>query len=201
VSGGPHGTAVEEMIRARIQASIDVKVALARELVVVVRIADVLVEGFRGGHSLILFGNGGSAADAQHIAAEFVGRFYLDRRPLSAIALTTNSSALTAIGNDYGFDHVFERQVQATGRPGDIAVGISTSGNAENVLRAVRVARRIGMTAIGLSGRTGGRLAGEVHHLVTVPSDDTPRIQEAHILLGHIWSEVVEQALFGMPTS
>jgi D-sedoheptulose 7-phosphate isomerase len=199
VSGCPHGTAVEEMIRARIQSSIDAKEALARELDMVARIADVLVEAFRDGHSLMLFGNGGSAADAQHIAAEFVGRFYIDRPPLPAIALTTNTSVLTAIGNDYGFDHVFERQVQAFGRPGDVAVGISTSGNAENVVRAVRAARVIGMTAIGLSGRTGGRLASEVDHLVTVPSDDTPRIQEAHILLGHIWSEIVEQALFGVP--
>ena len=201
MSGAPHSTAVEEMIRDRIHSSVDVKMALARDLVAVVRVADVLVEGFRGGQALILFGNGGSAADAQHIAAEFVGRFYIDRRPLPAIALTTNTSALTAIGNDYSFDRVFERQVQAVGRPGDVALGISTSGNAENVVRAVRMARSIGMITIGLSGRTGGRLAGEVDHLVTVPSDDTPRIQEAHILLGHIWSEVVEQALFGVPTA
>ena len=197
MSGGPDTHALEETIRARIQTSIDVKAALAGELAVVVEVADVLGKGLRAGHTLMLFGNGGSAADAQHIAAEFVGRFYIDRRPLSAIALTTNTSALTAIGNDYGFDHVFERQVEATGRPGDIAIGISTSGNAQNVLRAVRVARRIGMTAIGLTGRSGGRLAGGVDHLVTLPSADTPRIQEAHILLGHIWSEVVEQALFG----
>jgi D-sedoheptulose 7-phosphate isomerase len=190
---------LHDTIRDRIESSVSVKSALARDLGVMVQVAGVLVDAFQAGRKLVLFGNGGSAADAQHIAAEFVGMFYIRRRPLSAIALTVNTSVLTAIGNDFGFDDVFQRQVEAVGEPGDVAIGISTSGRAENVLRGLRAASAAGMITVGLTGRTGGRLAGEVDYLATVPSDDTPRIQEAHITLGHIWSEIVEEALFGPP--
>lgn len=191
----------EEVLRARIRTSIEVKESLSRDLAAATAVAEALVEAFRGSHTLFLFGNGGSAADAQHIAAEFVGMFYIRRKPLSATALTVNTSVLTAVGNDFGFADVFERQIEASGHRGDVAVGISTSGNAENVLRGIRAARALGLQTVGLTGRTGGKLAGEVDFLVAVPSDDTPRIQESHILLGHVWSEIVEQALFGAQAS
>ncbi|MGC8731555.1 MAG: D-sedoheptulose 7-phosphate isomerase [Halothiobacillaceae bacterium] len=143
---------------------------------------------------LLLCGNGGSAADAQHIAAELVGRFAHTRRGLPAIALTTDSSALTSIGNDFGFDHVFARQVEALAREGDILIGISTSGNSRNVIEAVKVARKLGVTTIGLLGGSGGVLKELVDHVLIVPSHDTPRIQECHILIGHIWCAMIDEA-------
>jgi len=146
---------------------------------------------------MFVFGNGGSAADAQHIAAEFLGRFYIERPSMAAHALTVNTSALTAIGNDYSFDEVFARQLHGLGRPGDVAVGISTSGNATNVVRALEAGRQIGMITVALTGSRGGKAKDVVDHWVGVPSDDTPRIQEAHITIGHIWSALVEAALFG----
>ncbi|MGH8059932.1 MAG: SIS domain-containing protein, partial [Candidatus Entotheonellia bacterium] len=150
----------------------------------------------RGG-KVLLFGNGGSAADAQHIAAELVGRFARERAPLPAIALTVDTSALTAIGNDYGFDQVFARQVQALGRPGDVAVAISTSGRSPNVVAGVDAARAQSLTTIGLTGGEGGLLVGRVHIPIVVPSADTPRIQECHITIGHILCEMVETLLLG----
>lgn len=146
---------------------------------------------------MVLFGNGGSAADAQHIATELAGRYKLERPPLPALALTTNTSTLTAIANDYNFDQVFSRQVEALIAPGDIAVGISTSGQSPNVLRAIEVARSKGATTLGLTGQKGLQLAANVDLCLTVPSTDTPRIQETHIIVGHILCDLVEQALFG----
>ena len=151
---------------------------------------------FQGGGQILLFGNGGSAADAQHIAAELVGRFAQERAALPALALTTDSSALTAIGNDYGFEHVFARQVRALGRSGDVAVAISTSGRSPNVLAGVAAAHERGLSTIGLTGGDGGRLAALVNVPIVVPSPNTARIQECHIAIGHILCEIVENLLF-----
>jgi D-sedoheptulose 7-phosphate isomerase len=143
-----------------------------------------------------LFGNGGSAADAQHIAAEFVGRFAFDRPALPALALSVNTSCVTAIGNDFGFDLVFSRQIEALGKPGDVAIGISTSGNSANVLRALSVAKEMGLHTVALTGEGGGKLKDAVDLCICAPSNETPRIQECHILIGHVISQLVEQAIF-----
>lgn len=148
-----------------------------------------------GGYKILFCGNGGSAADSQHLASELTGRFIKDRRPLAALALTTDSSALTCIGNDYAFDEVFARQVAGLGRSGDVLVAISTSGNSRNVLRAVEEARRIGMKVVGLLGRDGGVLKAQCDVAIVVPSDVTARIQEAHILIGHTLCGLIEQHL------
>jgi D-sedoheptulose 7-phosphate isomerase len=163
----------------------------------IVDAANVIAESLKSGGKVLLFGNGGSAADAQHLAAEFVGRFVLERSPLAGIALTTDSSILTAVGNDYGFDQVFVRQILALGRPGDVAIGISTSGNSPNVIKAVQAAAERGLRTIGLAGRDGGALAGAVEIAITVPSTNTARIQECHIAVGHVLCELVEDDLFG----
>jgi len=148
------------------------------------------------GRKVLLFGNGGSAADAQHIAAEFVGRFIPDRKPLPALSLATDTSALTALGNDYGYDAVFSRQVQALGNAGDIAIGISTSGNSPNVLEAFAAARAKSMLTIGFTGQDGGKMNGRADVLFRVPSRMTPRIQETHITLGHVLCELIDRELF-----
>jgi D-sedoheptulose 7-phosphate isomerase len=189
--------ALTEQFRRQVEASIRAKQDLLADLGACVDVAAVLIEAYRNGHALFLFGNGGSAADAQHIAAEFLGRYYLERPALAAHALTVNTSALTAIGNDYGFETVFARQLQALGKPGDVAVGISTSGNAANVVAGLRAARALGMITVALTGAGGGQAKGIVDHWIGVPTDDVPRVQEAHIMIGHIWSELVEAALFG----
>jgi len=152
-----------------------------------------ITQAYKNGNKVLLFGNGGSAADAQHIAAELVGRFKLQRRALPAIALTTDTSILTALGNDYSFEWVFCRQVEALAQRGDIVIGISTSGNSPNVLKAIQCATDAGCRTIGLLGGTGGMLKSAVHIPVIVPSNDTPRIQECHILLGHIICDIVER--------
>jgi len=149
----------------------------------------------RRGGKILLFGNGGSAADAQHLAAEFVGRFARDRQALAALALTTDTSALTSIGNDLGFDQIFARQVAALGRPGDVVVAISTSGNSPNVVKGVEAARRLGCITVGLIGGSGGALAKIVEEAFIVPSNETPRIQETHITLGHALCALVEELL------
>jgi len=141
-------------------------------------------------------GNGGSAADAQHIAAELSGRFYFDREPLFAEALHVNTSYLTAVANDYSYDEVFSRLVKAKGRAGDILIGISTSGNSKNVIKAIEVANEIGMISVGMTGKTGGKMKDICKYLINVPSTDTPRIQEGHIMIGHIICEIVEKVLF-----
>lgn len=156
------------------------------------RASTLVVDTFSDGGTVYLCGNGGSAADAQHIAAEFSGRFEDDREPLPAVALTTNTSSLTAIGNDYGYDTVFERQVRAYGSEEDLLIGISTSGTSENVLLALDAAEGIGMKTLGLTGRDGGKLASIADHAICVPSDRTARIQEVHIMIGHVIAGAVE---------
>ena len=163
----------------------------------VVRAAEAMIQCLRSGNKILFFGNGGSAADAQHLAAELSGRFLKERPSLAGWALTTNSSLLTAIGNDYSFDEVFARQIQGMGNSKDIAFAISTSGNSLNVLRAVEAAREKELVSIGLTGNKGGRLGESVDHCICVPSEETPRIQEAHILTGHILCELIDEAMFG----
>jgi D-sedoheptulose 7-phosphate isomerase len=161
----------------------------------VVRVADAMTKCLRSGNKILFFGNGGSAADAQHLAAELSGRFLKERKSLSGWSLTTNSSVLTAIGNDYSFDEVFARQIEGIGSPDDVAFAISTSGNSPNVLGAVNVARERKLVTVGLTGKTGGKLCGVVDYCICIPSDQTPRIQEAHILTGHILCELIEETL------
>jgi D-sedoheptulose 7-phosphate isomerase len=155
-----------------------------------------MAAGLRDGRKVLLFGNGGSAADAQHIAAEFVGRFLPDRIPLPAISLATDTSALTALGNDYGYNTVFSRQVQALGNPGDIAIGISTSGNSPSVVEALEVARSKNLFTIGFTGQGGGKMLGKADVLFCVPTKMTPRVQETHITLGHVLCELIDRELF-----
>ena len=188
---------LEDRFRQQVEQSARVKLALADDLGPCVAVAEALIAAYRAGNTMFLFGNGGSAADAQHIAAEFLGRFYVERPGMAAHALTVNTSAVTAIANDYGFEQVFARQVQALGRAGDVAVGISTSGNAANVLAGLTAAHEAGMVTVAMTGANGGKAKDVVDYWVGVPSDDTPRIQEAHITIGHIWSELVEDALYG----
>jgi D-sedoheptulose 7-phosphate isomerase len=159
------------------------------------RALELIEKGVRAGAKLLLFGNGGSAADAQHIAAELVIRYKADRAPIAAIALTTDSSTLTACGNDLGFDAIFARQLEALGRPGDIAIGISTSGNSPNVVSAFRQAKRMGLHAVGFTSGNGGEMAGLCDVVLAVPSRVTARIQEMHILLGHMLCKALEQRL------
>lgn len=169
--------------------------ALAALRPAVERTAVTLADCLRAGGKLLFCGNGGSAADSQHLAAELTGRFLRDRAPLAAIALSTDTSALTCIGNDYGFDQVFERQVQALGRAGDCLIAISTSGHSPNVLRAARAARAMGMVTIALAGKDGGELARVCDDAVVVPHPATARVQEAHIFIGHTWCGLIEQHL------
>jgi D-sedoheptulose 7-phosphate isomerase len=161
--------------------------------------AALMTEGIRSGGAILAFGNGGSAAQAQHFAAELVGRFQLERAPLSAIALTTDTSALTSIGNDYGFEEIFARQVHALGRQGDLAFAISTSGNSSNVLRALDAAREKSLRTIGLTGRDGGKMRERVDLCLCVPSQSTARIQEAHMVILHLLCQMVETAVLPGP--
>jgi len=154
-----------------------------------------IVEAMKRGNKLLIAGNGGSAADAQHIAAEMVGRFYRERKGLPAVALSTDTSILTSVGNDYGFENIFSRQVEAIGKRGDVFLGISTSGNSENIVRAVQKASSMGITTIALTGEGGGKLRDMVDILIAIPSSSTPRIQELHITVGHIICELVEQSM------
>jgi D-sedoheptulose 7-phosphate isomerase len=186
----------EREVQRLLEESAEVKRRFQGQAGLVVQLADVLAEAFRRGNKVLLFGNGGSAADAQHIAAELSGKFLKVRGALPAMALTTNTSELTALGNDFGYDTVFERLVEAHARPGDVAVGISTSGNSPNVLRAVAMAKKKGCTTVAWCGQ-GGKLKDEVDLALCVPSRDTQRIQECHIAMGHIVCGLVEQRLFG----
>ena len=189
---------VAETARRRVEENLDLcrRLLDGDHLERITEIASLITASFRDGHKLILFGNGGSAADAQHVAAEFLGRYLLERESLPAIALT-DPSPLTAIGNDYEFANVFARQIEGLGYPGDVAIAISTSGSSENVIRGVRAARRKQVVTIGLTGAAGHRLAAEADHCILVPSTETPRIQEAHILVCHVLCELVEQELYG----
>jgi D-sedoheptulose 7-phosphate isomerase len=161
-------------------------------LPVIDRVANLLIETLMSGHKILLFGNGGSAADSQHIAAELVGKLMVKRRALPAIALTTDSSNLTALANDFGVESIFQRQVEALGQSGDVAIGISTSGHSSNVLAAIRTARQKGLKTVAFTGRDGGSLGSLVDYAITVPSESTQRIQEAHITIGHILCELIE---------
>jgi D-sedoheptulose 7-phosphate isomerase len=163
----------------------------------IVQVATLLANAFKNGNKVLLFGNGGSSTDAAHIAAEFVGRYKRERAPLPAIALATDIAAITCIANDYGYEELFARQVRAHGRPGDIAIGISTSGNSPNVLKGVAAARDAGLTTIAWTGANGGKLAALVEYPFIVPSTVTSRIQESHITLGHVLCELVEDHLLG----
>jgi D-sedoheptulose 7-phosphate isomerase len=195
---GEKSTAVAELVHANLASSLQVHERfLAVCLPQLIAAADRLVASYRSGHKALFFGNGGSAADAQHLAAEFVGRYLKDRAPLPALALNVNTSALTAIGNDYAYREVFARQLQAHAVAGDVAVALSTSGKSANVIEAVLRARQLGVGAIALTGSSGGDLKGLVDVLIAVPSDETPRIQECHILAGHALCDAVESALTG----
>ncbi|HVL87300.1 MAG TPA: D-sedoheptulose 7-phosphate isomerase [Candidatus Thermoplasmatota archaeon] len=189
--------ASEADVLAQIQASIDAKEGLKASARQILAVADVVTRSLRNGGKMIIFGNGGSAADAQHIAAELSGQFYNRKRPgAAALAITTNTSALTAIANDFDFETVFSRQLEGLTRPGDVVIGISTSGNSPNVVKAMETARKLGAVTVAMTG-AGGKLAGMVDHALVVPSTETPRIQESHILMGHILCQIVEKDLFG----
>lgn len=186
-------------IQTGIAASIRVKEALLADADSIERITQVAIactDAFRAGKKVLFCGNGGSAADAQHLAAEFSGRFYYDRPPLYAEALHVNSSYLTAVANDYGYDETYARMIRAMGQPGDVLIAISTSGNSSNVVHAVAAAHEKDMITVAFTGANGGQLATLCQHLLAMPSTDTPRIQEAHILVGHLICEYVEAALF-----
>jgi D-sedoheptulose 7-phosphate isomerase len=161
------------------------------------RASSTIADRFRAGGAMLVFGNGGSAADAQHIAGEMVGRFAMERKGLRAIALTTDTSIMTALANDYRFANIFARQIEALGRPGDVAFALSTSGNSPNVLCAIDAARAGGLAVIGLTGKGGGAMRGKCDHLIAIPSDETPRIQEGHSLVYHAICGLVEAELFG----
>ena len=187
---------MKKIILDTLQESISVKDQFIKNNIgLIERGADILASGIVSGHKILIFGNGGSAADAQHIAAEFVNRFQIERPPLAALALTTDTSIITSIGNDYHFDEIFSKQITALGRKNDIAVGISTSGNSKNVVKAIQAAKNIGMFTIGLTGR-GGEIATCSDLVFAVESDTTARIQETHITLGHILCDLVDRILF-----
>jgi D-sedoheptulose 7-phosphate isomerase len=188
-----------QQVRSSVESSIAAKQMLLKStemLSNIARVAEIIIEAIQRGNKPLFFGNGGSAADAQHNSAEFVGRFAFDRPPLPALALSVNSSCVTAIGNDYGYKTVFARQLEALARPGDVAVGISTSGKSASVLEALVVAKKLGLHTAMLTGANGLKLPGSADHWICIPSQETPRIQECHILVGHIIAELVEQGIY-----
>jgi len=188
-----------ESIRRAVSESLELKrTFFAANETLIAEISRQICVAFKNENKVLLYGNGGSAADAQHIAAEWVGRFAKERRPLAAIALTTNTSILTSVGNDYGYDQVFVRQVRALGRPGDVAMAISTSGNSPNVLAATEAAQEIGLVTVALTGSDGGRLGSKVRYHVNVPHLSTARVQEIHIMVGHIFCDLVDESLKGL---
>jgi D-sedoheptulose 7-phosphate isomerase len=188
------------MIKERIISSIEVKQKLAADLelqAIVGEVAARMAACFRNGGKVLFCGNGGSAADAQHLAAELSGRFYFDRPPLPAEAAHVNTSFLTAVANDYSFEEAYARYIRSCGKKGDMVIGLSTSGNSANIVRALEAAHELDMITVAFTGETGGKLNTMVDFLINIPSNDTPRIQESHILLGHIICELVETELFG----
>ena len=190
---------MKDKINHIISISIEVKQrVLANNILIeeIENITEAIVQSFKNGHRTYFCGNGGSAADAQHLAAEFTGRFYSDREPLPAEALHVNTSFLTAVANDYSYDQIYERAIKAHGRKGDVLIGLSTSGNSKNVLLAQIEAKQRGMHVISFTGETGGKMKDSCDYLFNVPSNDTPRIQESHILIGHIVCQLVEEQLF-----
>ncbi|MGG9972038.1 D-sedoheptulose 7-phosphate isomerase [Ferruginibacter sp. SUN002] len=189
-----------KQIKDIIQASIDVKQQILQNEVLIKTVNDsvtAITAAFKNGNKVLFCGNGGSAADAQHLAAEFSGRFYTDRDALPAEALHCNTSYITAVGNDYSYDVIYSRMIKGIGNKGDVLVGLSTSGNSKNIIKAFEVAKEKGMITIGLTGETGGGMKVLSDLLLNVPSTDTPRIQESHILLGHIICQLVEEQYFG----
>ncbi|HEG0497250.1 TPA: D-sedoheptulose 7-phosphate isomerase [Campylobacter jejuni] len=191
---------INNYIKEHFQESILVKEQILKDedLITLIKNASLeVIKAYKNGNKTLLAGNGGSAADAQHIAGEFVSRFYFDRPGIASIALTTDTSILTAIGNDYGYENLFARQVQAQGVKGDIFIGISTSGNSKNILKALDLCKQKEIISIGLSGASGGAMNELCDYCIKVPSTCTPRIQEAHILIGHIICAIVEEELFG----
>ena len=188
-----------ELINNRIKSSIAVKEQLLKNgslLETIGKVANIMVNCFKSGGKVLFCGNGGSAADAQHLSAELSGRFYSDRDPLYAEALHVNTSYLTAVANDYSYNEIYSRLIKAQGRKGDILVGISTSGNSANVIKALEEANKLGMLTVSMTGESGGKMKDISTYLLNVPSIDTPRIQESHILIGHVICELVENKLF-----
>lgn len=184
-----------------IQSSIDVKTDILHntEMInIIARCADMVTTAFRNGNKVLFCGNGGSAADAQHLAAEFSGRFYTDRKALPAEALHVNTSYITAVANDYSYDVVYARMIDGIGKKGDVLIGLSTSGNSNNIVKAFETARNIGMVTVGFTGATGGKMKSLSDFLINVPSTDTPRIQESHIMIGHIICQLVEESYFNI---
>jgi D-sedoheptulose 7-phosphate isomerase len=191
---------MKQFIANKIRESIAVKEAICQDeplLNTIKLVAEAITQSLQTDHKILFCGNGGSAADAQHLAAEFSGRFYKDRTPLYAEALHCNTSYITAVGNDYGYDQVYARILKGIGRPGDVLVAISTSGNSANILEAIKVAKEQEMIVVSMTGATGGKMKEGSDYLINIPSGDTPRIQEAHITVGHIICEIVENNLFG----
>jgi D-sedoheptulose 7-phosphate isomerase len=192
---------MSQKIKNIITASIDVKQQIVQDEQLVAKVqacSDLITQAFQNGNRIYFCGNGGSAADAQHLAAEFSGRFYVDRKALPAEALHCNTSYITAVGNDYGYDFVYSRIMDGIGQKGDVLIGLSTSGNSTNIIKAFEVCREKGVVTIGLTGATGGKMKELCDHLLNVPSTDTPRIQESHILLGHIICQLVEEQYFNL---
>jgi len=188
-----------QKIKDIIKASIDTKQLVLEDeelLRTIGKVVEVIVTAFKNGKRVYFCGNGGSAADAQHLAAEFSGRFYTDRKALPAEALHCNTSYLTAVGNDYGFDVIYSRLIDGIGQKGDVLVGLSTSGNSANIVRAFETAKTKGMITVAFTGLTGGALKSTSDHLINIPSADTPRIQESHIMVGHIVCQLVEETYF-----
>ncbi|MBN2178847.1 MAG: D-sedoheptulose 7-phosphate isomerase [Deltaproteobacteria bacterium] len=191
---------IEDIIIRTFKESSHVKEVFVNEnLVRIVRIVEAITEALKGEKKILIFGNGGSAADAQHLAAEFINRFTIERPPLPAIALSTDTSVLTSIANDYDFSDVFEKQIRALGHEGDIAWGISTSGSSPNVVKALEVAKKRGMITIALTGRDGGKMASIADYHLNVASNSVPRIQEVHITVGHVICEMIDYKLFKKP--
>jgi D-sedoheptulose 7-phosphate isomerase len=188
-----------DKIKNIIQASIDTKIQILQnaELIAIIeKVVDVITTAFKNGNRIYFCGNGGSAADAQHLAAEFSGRFYTDRKALPAEALHCNTSYLTAVANDYGFELVYSRMIEGIGETGDVLIGLSTSGNSANIINAFDVAKNKGLITVGFTGITGGQMKSQCDYLINVPSSDTPRIQESHITIGHIICQLVEENYF-----
>ncbi|NDW18067.1 SIS domain-containing protein [Dysgonomonas sp. 216] len=188
-----------DIIRNRLLASIEVKQDIVQDMHLINQIkasSDIIIKCFQNNGSVYFCGNGGSAADAQHLAAELSGRFYFDREPLSSDALHCNTSFLTAVGNDYSFDDIYSRLIKGIGRKGDVLVGLSTSGNSKNIVNAIDEAKKRGIYTIAFTGKSGGKLRNLADICICIPSDDTPRIQESHITIGHIMCEIIESSLF-----
>ncbi len=191
-----------DFIKSKVKTSIDLKTSLLNNTEILTAVQGVvndIVTCYKNGGKVLWCGNGGSAADAQHLAAELSGRFYYDRPPLSSEALHVNTSYITAVANDYSYDVIYSRLVQAMGKKGDVLIGMSTSGNSANVIKALELANTLGMTTVAFTGETGGKMKEHCQYLINIPSKDTPRIQECHMLLGHTICELVEMNLFPKP--